>query len=182
MGRAVMISSRSISKEVKKYAMEANENLCKPLSVSEARKLGNKGEIILEDELNLNRYIEELEFSTVKGQIQKQLPYEVPVFFFAARGSVSVVNAIIGYLKAKSPSLITDKIIEAYIDGLVQFGDYERAAEVFKHNEKNEITLRSIAYGHLAYGAVRAGKFDDARELITKCEDLYIPPEIREDI
>jgi hypothetical protein len=177
-----MIPSRFVSEDVKKYTIEANENLCKPLSVSEARKLGDKGEIILEDELNLDRYIEELQLAENKAQIPRQLPYEASVFFFAARGSVSVVNAILGHLKTKSASLINEKIIEAYIDGLVQFGDFKRAMSVYKWSQNNGTNLRSFAYGHLVYGAVLEGKSDVSKEIIQNCEDAFLPPEIREKI
>merc|ERR1712137_1417888 len=98
---------RLVSDEMKSHIIAANEKLCKPLSVSEARKLGDKGEIILEDELLLDTYVEELQRAESRGQVPRALPYEALVFFFASRGSITVANAVIASLPPRlNPTLL----------------------------------------------------------------------------
>lgn len=174
------IARRFISQELKQLTIETNEKLCKPLSVSEARKLGSKGEIVIEDELLLDRYLEELQLAEESRQVPNSINYNMLVYFFAARGSISVVNAILSHLQRKNPSLITERTTESYIDGLVQFGDFDRAHKIFMKSQENETNLYSECFGSLLYGAINAGKFNEAHDIIARAKDQFLPPEIEE--
>lgn len=177
-----LVSKRCISSDLKAKVLTANESFCKPLSVSEAKKLGEKGEIILQDELLLDRYMEELSFAESKKQVPQHIPYDVLIFFFAARGSFTVANAILAHVHTKNSAAITEKTSEAYIDGLVQFGDMNRAMHIFKYCRENGDLLQASAFATLLYGAIRDGRFDDAKYILKDCEDQFIPPEIRDKI
>lgn len=180
--RTTVTTQRFISEEWKKNVLIANEKLCKPLSVSEAKKLGPKGEIILEDEILLDRYMEELEIAESRKQIPNHIPYDVLLFFFAARGSITAANAVFSRIHMKNEEMMTEKTTEAYIDGLVQFGDFGRAFGVYSLSKSNNEQLRASAYGTLLYGAVRDGKFAEAKQIVQDCKDRFIPPEIRDRI
>lgn len=174
------VTRRFVSQELRQLIVETNEKLCKPLSVSEARKLGSKGEIIIEDELLLDRYMEELALAESSKQVPNSVNYEMLVFFFAARGSISVVNAILSHAQKKNPAVITEKTTEAYIDGLVQFGDFDRANQIFLKSQENETQLFSSCYASLLYGAINAGRFNEAQDIIARAKNQFLPAEVEE--
>ena len=126
--------------------------------------------------------MEELEFAEASGQVPNQISYDTILFFFAARGSITVANAVLSNAGLKNEAAVTEKTTEAYVDGLVQFGDFDRAYAVYKYSQNGGQQIRSTAYGAILYGAIRAGRFEEAREIINSCKDQFLPPEIAQKV